>query len=146
VPGGYDMYSRYQGTAQSATVTGLPTHGGVIWVRLWSLIDGSWQFVDRSFPAANDGGIACVTSPAPGSILTPVTTFQWSAGAGASYYWLDVGTSRGGYDVSSGYAGTGLSKTVSGIPATGATIWVRLYSRVGGEWQFVDTSFRAPGS
>ena len=33
-------------------VTGLPTTGGAIWVRLSSNVDGGWQYLDYSYTAA----------------------------------------------------------------------------------------------
>ena len=38
-----------------------------------------------------------ITSPIPGSTLTSSSaTFVWTAGAGATNYWLDVGSTPGG--------------------------------------------------
>ena len=51
VVGGRDIYMGIAGTGLSATVTGLPTNGGLVWVRLQSMIGGSWQAADYSFRA-----------------------------------------------------------------------------------------------
>ena len=35
----------------SRTVSGLPTNGSTIYVRLWSLIGSTWQFTDYTYTA-----------------------------------------------------------------------------------------------
>jgi hypothetical protein len=56
--GSYDIYYAYQGRDQAATVSGLPTSGGTIYVRLWWQVDGGWQYEDYTytagFPAQTD--------------------------------------------------------------------------------------------
>jgi len=37
----------------SYTVTGLPTNGKVLYVRIWSYINGAWQYSDASYRASN---------------------------------------------------------------------------------------------
>lgn len=51
-PGGYDIYEANQGTNRSAVVSGIPTDGRTIWVRLWSKIDGVYRVRDHAFTAA----------------------------------------------------------------------------------------------
>jgi serine protease len=51
-PGGSDLYNRTQGSTLSGTVTGLPTDGRPLYVRLWSLI-GAWQWIDYVYTAAS---------------------------------------------------------------------------------------------
>lgn len=41
-PDGGEIYARYQGSARSRMVTGLPTNGSTIYVRLSSWINGAW--------------------------------------------------------------------------------------------------------
>jgi hypothetical protein len=86
-PGGYEIYTQSQGTGPSVTVSGLPTNGITLYVRLWSLISGVWQSNDYTYTAASAGSEtkAQITSPAPGSTLISSTvTFTWSVGSGAS--------------------------------------------------------------
>ena len=62
-------------------------------------------------------------------------TFDWTAGAGASAYWLDVGSTAGGNNYyQSGNLGNVLTATVTGLPTNGSTVYVTLYSLVGGQW------------
>ena len=62
-------------------------------------------------------------------------TFTWSAGSGATAYWLDIGNVPGGNQYyQSGNLGNVLTTTVNTLPADGSTIYVTLYSYVGGQW------------
>ena len=89
--------------------------------------------------------LAVMSSPTQGSTLTSSSvTFQWSAGASASAYWLDVGTIQGqGNIFASQLASSAVSQTVNGIPANGGTIYVRLWTQIGGVWQYHDYSYTA---
>ena len=82
------------GLATSQSVSGLPPLGGPVYVRLWTQLNASWVFDDYSYTAG--AAKAVMTSPTPGSTLGGATaTFTWSAGPGATAYWLDVGASAG---------------------------------------------------
>ena len=62
-------------------------------------------------------------------------TFTWSAGSGASAYWLDVGNTPGANDIyQSGNLGNVLSTTVNTLPANGSQVYVTLWSLVSGQW------------
>ena len=124
-------------TTLSATVNGLPTNGSTVYVTLWWLINGSWVSNPYTFTAFNTSGTQGVlTTPTPGSTLTSSTvTFDWTAGAGASAYWLDVGSTVGGNNYyQSGNLGNVLTTTVNNLPTNGSTVYVTLYSLVGGQW------------
>ena len=79
-----------------------------------------------------------LTSPPPGSQLGGGTvSFGWSAGTGATEYWLEVGTTGvGSTNLYSQSQGLSLSGTVSGLPTNGSAVYVRLWTRLGGTWQF----------
>jgi hypothetical protein len=49
---GFNLYGQNVGLATSQTVTGLPSGGGTIYVRLWSLLNGLWQYNDYTYKAA----------------------------------------------------------------------------------------------
>jgi exo-beta-1,3-glucanase (GH17 family) len=142
--GTFDLFNEDMGTALSALVTGLPTDGRTIFVRLHSMIGGSWQFHDYTFTAAATAQRAQLTSPAPGSTLTSSgVTFQWTGGIGVTQYWLYVGTGQGAFDLVNRDVGIGLSTVVAGLPVDGRTLHVRLHSRIGGAWQFSDYTLTA---
>jgi len=142
--GAADIYSASQGTATSGTVSGLPTDGRTLFVRLWSLINGSWQFLDYTYTASSQATLAQLYSPSPGSALFgAAATFFWTTGTGVSQYWLYVGSSAGAFDIYSASQGTATSGTVSGLPIDGRTLFVRLWSLTGAGWQFVDYTYVA---
>ena len=144
--GGSDLYSQSQGTNLQTTVSGLPTDGRTLYVRLWSLIGGAWQFNDYTYKAAGTttGQKAAMTTPAPGSTLTVTTTFAWTSGIGVSQYWLYVGSTSGGSDMYTASQGTNLSVTLCCFPTDGRTIYVRLWSLITGAWQFNDYTYKDP--
>lgn len=67
--GGGQIYNRYVGRATSATVTGLPTNGQRIYVRLYTRATSAsgWQWRDYSY-TVRAVRAATMLSPAPGSI------------------------------------------------------------------------------
>jgi hypothetical protein len=129
-------------TALNYTVSGIPTTGGTLYVRLLSLINGVWQHNDYTYTEASTAVPATMTSPTAGSTLTSSSaTFTWTAGTGVTEYDLHVGTTGAGS--SNIFAGvvTTLSKSVTGIPTTGGTLYVRLYSLINGAWQYKDYTY-----
>ncbi len=135
-PGSYDLadVSPSPLTGTSATVN-LPTNGATIYVRLWTIINGSTYFYnDYTYTEATIHG-AAITSPGPGSTLTSAsTTFTWSAATGnVTYYVLYVGSTPGGHDLAAVSPNplTGTSATVN-LPTNGATIYVRLWTIING--------------
>ena len=83
-------------------------------------------------------------APAPTSVLTGSSvTFTWSAATGAAAYWMDVGTVAGGADLYSQNVGLATTQTVTGLPTGGSTIYVRLWSAIGGVWQYSDSTYKA---
>ena len=106
---GNDLYNQSQGTNLSVAVGGLPTDGRTLYVRLWSLIGGAWQFNDYTYTAFTVAK-AVITSPTPGTTLSSSTmTFAWTSGAGVLQYWLHVGSSAGWNDLYNADQGTRLS-------------------------------------
>jgi subtilisin family serine protease len=90
---------------------------------------------------------AQLQSPAAGSTLTSAsTTFSWSAGSGASAYWLYVGSTAGASDIYNSNQTSALSQTVSPLPTDGRTLYVRLWSLIGSSWFYNDYTFTASGT
>src|SRR5208282_357272 len=136
--GGNNYYSSGNlGNVLTATVNGLPTNGGPVNVTLYSLVSGQWlsnAYTYTAFNAAATAGV--ITSPANGSTLSGSSViFKWTAGAGASAYWMEVGSAAGGNNYySSGNLGNVLTTTVNGLPTDGSTVYVTLYSLISGGW------------
>ncbi|MGD0629306.1 MAG: chitobiase/beta-hexosaminidase C-terminal domain-containing protein [Terracidiphilus sp.] len=140
-PGSNSLYNSGQTTVTSATVTNLPAKGATIYVRLFSVISGTTQYIDYTYTEA--GTPATMTSPTPGG--TPGTsnvTFTWTTGAGVSQYNLWLGLSGPGSSslYASGWSAS-TSATVPSLPAKGATIYARLYSDVNGVVQYNDYTY-----
>ena len=148
--GGNNYYSSGNlGNALTVIVNGLPTNGTTVYVTLYSLVSGTWTpnaYTYTAFNAAAAAGV--MTSPANGSTLSGSSvTFNWTAGAGASAYWVDVGSSAGGNNYySSGNLGGVLTVAVNGLPTNGSTVYATLYSLIGGVWTpkaYTYTAFNA---
>jgi len=125
------------GNVLTLTVNGLPTDGSTVYVTLYSFVSGVWSGNAYTYTAFNSsGGIAVMQTPTPGTTLSGnQATFTWSSDANASGYWLDIGSTAGGNDIyQSGNLGTAQTTTVYSLPADGSTIYVTLYSYVGGQW------------
>ena len=86
---------------------------------------------------------AAISSPKPGSTLSGTSaTFTWAAVPGATNYWVYVGTTGLGSSniFINSAAITATSQAVTGLPTSG-TIYVRVYSYVGGFWTSVDFTY-----
>jgi hypothetical protein len=137
-PGG-NQYSQSGnlGNVLTTTVNGLPTDGSTVYVTLYTMAGGLWTGNAYTYTALNaTGGLAAMVSPTPGTTLSgSAATFNWSADANATAYWLDIGSAPGGNQYyQSGNLGNVLTTSVSTLPANNSTIYVTLYSFVGGQW------------
>ncbi len=128
-------------------MTGLPTNGSIVYVRLWSRIGDAWPYYDYAVTATSAGTTAQpaqLTSPAAGSVLAGSTaTFQWTVGTGVAEYWLWLGSTPGGSDLYDQSLGTELGATVTGLPTNGSVVYVRLWSRIAWEWMYYDYAVTA---
>jgi len=147
--GGNDLFDRNMGSSLSVTATGLPTDGRTIYARLWWLA-GSWVYADYTYTAANTGGgggggsAPAITTPAAGSTLNgSAQTFTWTAGSGATSYWLYLGRTPGSNDLFDRNMGSSLSVTATGLPTDGRTIYARLWWIRNGAWEYADTTYTA---
>jgi hypothetical protein len=135
------------GTSTSSyTVNSLPTNGSQVYVRLW-YNTGSWQYIDyqyTAFTGSGGGSEPEMTSPVPDSTLSGASeTFTWTAnGTAVSQWWLWIGTSQGKSNIhNSGSLGTSTSYTVNNLPTNGSQLYVRLWYKTGGSWQYVDYQY-----
>jgi len=141
-----NIYSSGSVTVLTETVTALPTNGETIYATLYSQISGVFQPTVYTFYAT---GPAALTTPSPTTKLTASTTFTWTPGTGITTYWLNVGTaatSSNAKDIYSSGPITTLTKTVTGIPTYGATLYVTLYSLIAGVYQPIVYTYTASGS
>ena len=115
-------------------------------------INGNWSTRIASFKYPSCASVtltkAVMSSPAPGSVLGGSSvTFTWSAGAGATAYWLDVstvqGVAQGLGNIFAQNIGLATSKTVTGLPVNGAPVYVRLWTMLNSGWQSNDYTYTA---
>ncbi len=145
--GNWDIYKSdgLSGSTLSFKLSGLPTDGSSVYVRLW-YVTGSWSYKDYAFKAADIGGTPEITSPVPGSVLSGSdVTLSWRANGSLVSQWLvHVGSRPGGYDLyqSAAIAGATTSLLVPGLPTDGTPVYVRLWY-VNGSWHYVDYAFTA---
>ena len=146
--GSANLFNQNTGVTRSQAVSGLPTGGGTLYVRLWSLLaaGAGWVYNDYTCTAATLATFAkaAMASPAPGSTLAGASaTFSWDAGVSVAMYHLSVGTAAGGADVFTLNTGTSRSQAVTTLPTHGATLYVRLWSLLPTGWQYNDYTYTA---
>ena len=141
-PGTYDLYNSTPITALTTTATGLPTNGTMIYARMFSLINGTWQSNDYTYTAHGTPVLAVLTSPTPGTQLGGSSvTFTWTAGTGVTSYGLWLGTAPGTYDLYNSTPITALATTATGLPTNGTMIYARMFSLINGTWQSNDYTY-----
>ena len=86
-----------------------------------------------------------MTSPANGATLSTSQLFTWAQGSNASGYRFYMGTSKGSSNMLNVTMQANTSGiTVRGLPRTGQTVYVRLYTQTPSGWQYNDYSYRLP--
>ncbi|RZV71982.1 MAG: tandem-95 repeat protein [Candidatus Scalindua sp. SCAELEC01] len=154
------------GTIDPATMTivGVPTNGSAV-----SLVNGTADYtpntgftgqdsftytIDDNLGATsnvatvtmtvNSGDTPWMDSPTPGSTVTTSTVlFQWNAGTQENLYRIHVGTTGpGSKNILKRNNLSETSYTVTGIPITGNTVYVRLWYRIGTKWSFIDYTYQ----
>jgi len=145
--GTFDLYNSGSTTANSESLSGIPTNGVTVYVRLLSKINQAWQSVDYIYTETGTAARATLTAPAPATMLGANPTFIWTAGTGVSAYQLWLGTTGvGTFDLYNSGSTTATSKPLSGIPTSGVTVYVRLFSKINGLWEFVDYTYTETGT
>ncbi len=148
--GARDYLSRSMDLATTYTLTGLPTDGSDVYIRLW-YYSGGWRYTDHRYNATGGStGQTTVTGPellepVPNSILKrSEVTFKWRDNtSNPENYWMYIGTTAGSANIhSSGGLGTVNEYTFSSIPLDSDVLYVRLwhYTSANG-WLFTDYSY-----
>ena len=115
-----------------------------VYVRLLWLVNGAWQSNDYTYSATQSVAPA-LTTPTPnvGTVLgASNVAFTWTAGTGPTLYDFWLGTKGVGSDnvYVSGYITT-TSATAPKVPASGATIYARLWYLVDDTWHSIDYTY-----
>lgn len=144
--GAADYLDRNCGTYRTWQVVNLPLNGTRIYVRLLSFINGVWQHNDYWYTAHSAAGLQAVLTDPAGPMLPGATAeFRWTAGTGVTYYALWVGSRPGGKEYFSRTMRTSLAQVVTTLPTNGSTVYVRLFSQIGGIWYYDDYTYTAAG-
>ena len=112
-----------------------------MFARLFSFINGAWQHNDYLYTESGSPTPATLISPTPGlgTVLgTSNVAFQWDSGTGVAIYQLNLSAVAPGASDLYLYKGTATNTTVPTLPANGATVYARLWSKINGAWQYND--------
>ena len=148
--GSSNLYNSGNVTATTETVSGLPSNGETVNVRLYSLINGVWEYTDYTYKASGLPIPAVLTTPPPDT-STPLTgtsvTFSWTPGNLATQFEFRVGTAGPGSSnlYNSGNV-TATSETVSNLPSNDSKVYVRLYSLINGALEYTDYTYISTGT
>ena len=148
-PGSTNVYNSAEASTTvltSGLISNIPTNAATLYARLYSKINGAWQYSDYTYTEYGTPVPAALTSPTPGSTLTGSSaTFTWSAGTGVTLYEFRLGTTGPGSnnvynsaDATTTALSTGL---ISNIPSNNAKLYARLYSKINGAWQYNDYTY-----
>lgn len=129
------------GTDTDVDITGLPLDGSTIWLRLWWQEGGVWQYTDQFFTSPS---VALVSvNPADGASLSGSSVDFTLTSSDATSLWIWVGTDVSHSDIFNSAEITDWSSpiTVTGLPADGSTVYVRLWAFVDGKWVSYDYTY-----
>jgi hypothetical protein len=141
--GGADLGTAYVSPSTlSYDIPMLPT-GRTLYARVWTEANGAWSgYQDIAFTTS---GGALLTNPAAGQSSVPPGALTWSPVSQAQNYALWIGTTPGGTDVAAASVGSNVTSYDASLP-TGKTVYVRLFTMVGGTWaRYQDVSFVPTG-
>jgi hypothetical protein len=142
-PGDSDLYRGAPTRTLSASVSGIPTNGLYIYVRLRYELNGVWNHVDYICTEFGTPTPPTLQTPAPSSTLTGSTvTFTWDPGS-ATTFQFRLGTVRGSNNLYGSGQITQTSVNVNNLPTDGSPIHAILYYKVNGAWQHVDYVYTA---
>ena len=115
--------------------TTLPT-GVTLYVRVGSRVGGSWQY-SASIPFTAAPATATMIYPTANATNVLTTrAFEWTAVSGADAYILHIGTAPDTWDVVAAGLLTQTTYLVSATLPTDRTLYVRVGSRVSGNWSY----------
>ncbi|MCK4907649.1 MAG: hypothetical protein KAS64_08865, partial [Spirochaetes bacterium] len=85
---------------------------------------------------------AQMITPVPGSILGITgTAFRWTRGIGVTEYIISIGTSVGATNIYDQSTDVDTIAFITSIPKNGQTIYVRLWSKIDGAWEYNDYTY-----
>src|SRR5437870_3641772 len=94
-------------------------------------------------PSSAAAAPAIILYPPNGAVNVDFTQpFQWSTVPNAQAYYLYVGTTPGAKDLVNTGEVQQTSKAAPVLPS-GRTLYIRLFTKLGGAWQYTETTFTA---
>ena len=147
--GSSNLYNSGNVTATTETVSNLPGNGDTVYARLYSLINGAWQYTDYTYKASGTPIAAALSVPTPNT-STPLSgtsvVFAWTPGNAATQFQFRVGTTGpASSNLYNSGTVTATTETVSGLPNNDSTVYARLYALVNGAWQTTDYTYISAG-
>jgi hypothetical protein len=127
-PGAKDLVDTGEVHALETPMVPLPADQ-TLWGRMWTDINGAWRPNEIAFKIR----AAALITPTSTAAATG-QTFQWTDITNADAYYLYVGTTPGGKDVIDTGETSATSYTAGTLPS-GTTIYVTLWTKVGGSWR-----------
>jgi uncharacterized protein YkwD len=105
-----------------------------------------WYWV-TTFSVPDDGtrmsSSVELVGPTPHTQLASTTvTFKWASTQSVDEFRLEIGTKPGGNDIYSASQGEATAVTVSNLPWQSRSVFVRLWARVAGVWEFTDYAYQ----
>jgi len=130
--GSSNLDSSGQIAGTTFTFSSLPSNGETIYARLFTYWGTAYAYSDYTYTALT-ATAATLNTPTPGSTLvSPSTTFGWTAVTGATKYLLELGTTGvGSSNLYNSGGTTGTTATANNLPGNGETIYARLYTYFG---------------
>jgi hypothetical protein len=121
----------------------------MLYARLYSYVNGAWQYSDFVYTESGTPTSATLTTPPPGlsTILgTSNVVFQWTDGMAVTDFQLNLSAIAPGDSDLYLYKGTAVTAIASTLPANGAKVYARLYSKINGVWQYNDYVYTEGGT
>lgn len=105
-----------------------------------------WYWV-TTFSVPDDGtrmsSSVELVGPTPHTQLASTTvTFKWASTQSVDEFKLEIGSKPGGNDIYSASQGEATAVTVSNLPWQSRSVYVRLWARVAGVWEFTDYAYQ----
>ncbi len=125
--------------------------GATLYATIWTKTANGWTYRQVSFTAAptNTGGVstlATLLDPNNGSAdADSARSFRWTPATNADKHYLYVGTSPGAKNIVDTGEVTTIALPVPQFPA-GQTLYAKMWSRIGGAWQGLDSVFTSAGA
>lgn len=137
-PGASDLVNSGTTLQTSSAITSLPA-GKSVYARLWTRAGAAWRYEDTAF-TTRQVAWPFVSRDSKGT--TPVDgTITWHPVEGADRYYVYIGRAAGTKDLVNSGELTTNQLSYSNLPGD-ATLYVRLWTRAGGQWRYVDATIR----